>query len=52
MMSLCCWKLSGSRIKSELLHKLEVSVFKIMRKKVLASYFIVVVAGHFLYIII
>ena len=35
-----------------LLHKLEVSGFKILRKKVLASYFIVVVAGHFLCTII
>ena len=35
-----------------ILHKLVVNGFKILRKKVLATSFIVVVAGHFLYIII
>ena len=35
-----------------ILHKLVVSFIKILRKKVLTSYFIVVMAGHFLYIII
>ena len=38
--------------KVGIFHKLEVSGFKILRKKVQASYFIVVVAGHFLCIII
>ena len=46
------WKLDKGGSAVLILHKLVVSGFIILRKKVLASYFIVVVAGHFLYIII